>query len=63
MGKSYKLTDGVTIVSETEIINAYKIMTGKRIKEITPEILLECKGVDAEINPTIDDLFRSILGK
>ena len=63
MEKSYKLIDGITIVSETEIINAYEIMTGKRIKEITPEILLQCKGVDAEINPTMDDLFRSMLGR
>ena len=61
MGKSYKLIDGTTIVSETEIINAYEIMTGKRIEKVTPKILSECKGVDAEINPTLDDLFNSIL--
>ena len=63
MGKSYKLIDGTTIVSETEIVNAYEIMTGKRITQVTPEILAECKGVDAEINPTLDDLFKSMLNR
>ena len=61
MKKSYKLIDGTTIVSETGILNAYEIMTGKRVEEVTPEILVECKGVDAEINPTLDNLFNSML--
>lgn len=61
--KMYKLVDGTTIVSETELINAYAIMTGIKATEITPEILSECKGIDAEINPSINDLFNSMLGR
>ena len=50
--KTYKLIDG-TVVSEKELIIAYAIMTGKRIESVTSEILNECKGVDAEINPMV----------
>lgn len=61
--KMYKLVDGTTIASEAEVLNAYEIMTGIKATEITPEILSECKGVDAEINPSINDLFNSMLGR
>ena len=61
MSKSYKLINRNTIISEREFINAYEIVTGKQIEEVTPEILLECKGVDAEVNPVISRKINVII--
>ena len=58
--RMFKLIDGTTIVSETEVLNAYEIMTGIIETEVTADILNKCKGIDAELNPTISDLFKSI---
>ena len=56
--KLYTLvTDTKATVTELQVCNAYEIVTGKKITNITPEILNECKGLDAETNPiTIDNV-------
>jgi hypothetical protein len=53
--KKYTFNNNTTTVTEAEVCKAYEIVTGKSITEVTPEILNECKGLDAEINPVIKD--------
>lgn len=52
--KQYALFNGTT-ATEADVIRAYKIVTGKDTTEVTPDILNECKGLDAAINPAVHD--------
>lgn len=57
--KNFKAVNN-TVVTEVEVCKAYEIVTGKNITEVTPEVLNECKGLDAEINPVTRDNIEMI---